>query len=1214
MSEAMQMPARGNVPLRVQLLGPVRAWRGNDEIDLGSPRRRSVFAILALHANQAVSREEIVDGLWGDDPPAKAVGVLYTYISGLRRVLEPTPGRRGSDAVLVSVDSGYSLRLAADELDEQRFGRQLEAAQRQWESGDLPTALHELNNAMSLWHDEPLADLTGPLVELHRARLDELRLSALEWRSELSLAMDDNAGAIADLTGLVREHPLRERPRALLMVALYRSGRRAEALDVFAAAERALVTELGIEPGPLLQRSHQRILADEPVSAEDIDTRVAAQQEKPAAVPSGTAVPAAPPFLIGRERELALLRATLTGLAEGRGGCVWVAGEPGVGKSALLATALASVDTTGYRVLWKAGDELVRSLALSADSIDPTTATVDRMLQFIARTSAQSPLVVVVDDMQWADDAGLLAWSRAARRTRQLPFVLIGACRTVPRAAELEQPRNAVSAAGGRILNLGPLGSGETVEFAARSLAAPPGPALSELLGAAAGNPAAIRALLDSLVRADALRRGAGVVDLDPDSSFDRWAALTTVVLRRLDVLSVATKDMLHWAALLGTEFDLGDVAVVMHVVPTDLVGAIDEATAARVLVDTAGRLAFRDPAVRRTLYEQRSLAVRTALHREAAEALAAAGVPADRVAVQLLAAGTYDAWSVRWLLDNVAAVAGRDPATAVDLLAQAAASEAIGDDDRDAIAVRRVRLLFRLGRHPDAEARAVLATTRDVERAAEMRLLLARLTYQGGDVAAAIADLRRAERDPSVSDVWQARYQALRARFERTGLDDLDVAERTAMTALDTATSVADPTATADALQELWYAATVHRDHTAALAHVDRALAAAAGLAESQLDLLDNRTFTLQNLDRLAEASENLARMRVLATRLRRPVGRHHVATAVHYYWLGRWDDALAELGQVPQDGPEAEYFDLRTQAPLLHHGVAARIAAHRGDRDALRSHLDTADDYPLTGPGAQENSDFLVVAGAIDAGQRMDDHAELHAMDPLLDPNYGRMTLRHQWLPDLIRLALDVGDHERAHAALAFCRQEATRETAPARAHAALARCQALVDGDPEPLLATADHYGRVDRRIEMATTLADAAVLLARRYETERAQHALDDAMRIFADLGAVFDIGRIEARLRRYDRAQVITVGQLPVVAGWGSLSGVERLIAELVAAGRTNLDIGTELGLPRRTVQLHLSRIMQKFGASSRAEFAGMLAPSVSGRQHTVPGTGRGMAD
>ncbi|HEX9335470.1 MAG TPA: SARP family transcriptional regulator, partial [Pseudonocardiaceae bacterium] len=111
---------------------------------------------------------------------------------------------------------------------------------------------------------------------------------------------------------------------------------------------------------------------------------------------------------------------------------------------------------------------------------------------------------MVVDDLQWADDAGLLAWSRAARRTQQLPFVLLGACRTVPRAAELDQPRNAVSAAGGRILSLRPLSSRETVEFAARSMDAPPGPALSEFLSAAAGNPAAIRALLDSLVRADA--------------------------------------------------------------------------------------------------------------------------------------------------------------------------------------------------------------------------------------------------------------------------------------------------------------------------------------------------------------------------------------------------------------------------------------------------------------------------------------------------------------------------------------------------------------------------------------------------------------------------------------------------------------------------------------------------------------------------------------
>lgn len=1210
------MPAGASEPLRVQLLGPLRAWCGSDEIDLGSPRRRSVFAILALHANQAVSREELVDGLWGDEPPATAVGVLYTYISGLRRVLEPASNRRTA-AVLVSVDAGYSLRLGADDLDERRFERTLAVAQHHWESGDLSAASDALDSALALWHGEPLAGLTGPLVELHRARLDELRLGALEWRGELLLARNDHAGAIAELADLVREHPLRERPRALLMVALYRSGRRTDALDLFTDAERVLVAELGIEPGPVLQRIHRRILANEPVPVTDTDTRAGARQETPVRPAGPSTVPAAPPFFVGRERELALLRTTLTGLAEGRGGCVWVEGEPGVGRSALLATALASVDTTGYRVIWTAGDELVRSLVLgdSPDAADPLTATVDRLLQFVTRTSARSPLVVVVDDLQWAGDAGLLAWSRAARRTQQLPFVLLGACRTFPRAAELEQPRNAVSAAGGRILALGPLSSGETVEFAARSVDAPPGPALSEFLSAAAGNPSAIRALLDGVVRAGALRRGAGVVDLDADSSFDRWHALTTVVLRRLDVLSPETAEMVRWATLLGTEFDLGDVAVVMHVPPTGLVHAVAEATAAGVLVDTEGRLAFRDPAVCRTLYRQRSLAVRTALHREAAEALAAAGAPAERVAAQLLAAApTYDAWTVHWLLENIDTAAGRDPVTAVDLLAHATTSTSIADDDRDTLAVHRVRWLFRLGRRPAAEARAVLATTRDVEHAAEMRFLLARLTYRDGDTTAAIADLRQAEQDPSTPGVWKARYLALRARYERIGLDDLDVAAHTAMTALDEAAGAEDPGATANALQELWYAATVHRDHATALAHIDSALAAVAGdpdLGVRQLDLLDNRAFTLQNLDRLPAASETLARSRALTIRLRRPAGRPHVATAVHYYWLGRWDDALAELGLVADDGPDTEYVDVRAQTLLLRHGIAALIAAHRGDADAVRSHLDTAGAYPLTTVGERENSDFLVVAGAIDAGRRADGHAELNALDPLLDPDYGRMTLRHQWLPDLVRLALDADDHERALAALELCRQEAARETTTARAHTALARCQALVDGDPEPLLATAGYYGQVGRRVEMATTLADAAVLLARRDEIDRAQRTLDDALTIFGELGAVFDISQVGARLRRHDRAQAITVGHTPTVAGWSSLSPVERQIAERAAVERTNVDIATELGLSRRTVQLHLSRIMQKLGAESRAELVATVseALAVSGCHRTVTDTG-----
>lgn len=1208
------MPVGASASLRVQLLGPVRVWRAEKELDLGSPGRRSVFAILALHANRPVSREELVDGLWGEEPPAKAVGVLYTYISGLRRVLEPAPGKRGSASVLASVDSGYSLRVNPDDIDSQRFDRQNDIAQRYWESGNLPAASAAFDDALSLWHGEPLAGLTAPFVELQRGRLDELRLTALESRSELRIAMDDYADTVADLTNLVREHPLRERPRALLMTALCQSGRRTEALDVYAALEKLLATEVGIEPGPTLRRIHQRILANEHVRAQDTDPRAGPRREAPpvpALVPDGATVPPPPDFFVGRDRELALLRATLAGLAEGRGGCVWVEGEPGIGKSALLATALAGVDITGYRVLWFASDELARYLApwVRADDLDPRTAMVDRLLQLIAESCERRPLIVVVDDLQWADDAGLLAWSRSARRTQQLPFVLLGACRTLPHAAELEQPRNAVSASGGRILTVGPLGSAEIAEFTAGSVDAPTGAALGDFLTAAAGNPSAIRALLDALIQADALRRDADVVDLDPESSVDQWDALTTVVLRYLDVLSATTKDALHWAALLGTEFDLGDLAVIMHRSPTDLVRAVEEAMATGVLVDAEGGLAFRNPAVRRTVYEQRSLAVRTALHREAAEALATVGAPVERIAGQLLAAApTYDTWTIRWLLDNIDTVATRDPVAAVDLLEFAAASPSITDDDRDALAVRRVRWLFRLGRRPAADARTVLATTHNVEYAAEMRLLLAHLTYRGGDVAGAIASLRRAEQDPSVPDCWRARCQTVRARFERIGLGDLDSAERTAIDALSQ--QVADRRATATALQELWYAETVRRDHVAGLAHIDKALAVVVGdpdLAEWQLDLLDNRTFSLQSLDRLAEATETLTWTRVLATRMRRPVGRPHVATAVHYYWLGRWDDALAELDLVAEDGPDAGYFDLRIQAPLLQHGVAALIAAHRGDRDALRAHLHAADAYPVTSVGDQENSDFLVVAHAIEAGQRVDARAELAALAPLLNVNYGRATLRHQWLPELVQLALDVGDRAQARAALDICRREAQQESTPARAHAALRRCQALVDGDPKPLLATAHYYGRIGRQVEMATTLADAAVVLARDGQLERARLTLDDALVIFDGLGAAFDVSRLETRMRRHGLHQTLTISGRPTVAGWRSLSGIERLIAEMVADEKTNVDIATTLALSRRTVQQHLSRIMQKLAAQSRAELVTTIVAALAGQPHRPDG-------
>jgi DNA-binding SARP family transcriptional activator len=247
--------------VRVQLLGPVRAWRGNQELELGGPKQRAVLGMLAMRANRIVTRDEIVDGVWGQCPPASAVNSVHVYVSGLRRVIEPRRARRAPGWVLVAAGGGYQLRLDPDQLDVSAFRQHLEQGRLSRDAGDLHHAADLLCTAARIWQSAPLSGIPGPWAEIERVRLNELRLTAIEERIEVAIACGKHAEAIAELMALVREHPLRERLYGQLMLALYQCGRRAEALAVFADTRRVLNSELGIEPSPELGCLYKRILA-----------------------------------------------------------------------------------------------------------------------------------------------------------------------------------------------------------------------------------------------------------------------------------------------------------------------------------------------------------------------------------------------------------------------------------------------------------------------------------------------------------------------------------------------------------------------------------------------------------------------------------------------------------------------------------------------------------------------------------------------------------------------------------------------------------------------------------------------------------------------------------------------------------------------------------------------------------------------------------------
>jgi YVTN family beta-propeller protein len=246
-----------------RLLGPLEVWEDGRPLSLGGMKQRALLAILLLRANEVVSRDVLIDELWGERPPASAAHSLEAYVSRLRKTLHAD---RAGEPILVTRQPGYMLRVGFEELDLHRFERLLEEGRRALATHAPERALPKLSDALTLWRGSPLGDLAfEPFAQVEVERLEELRLAALEERFEAELALGRTDALVPGLQALVAQHPLRERLRGQLMLALYRSGRQADALHVYREARGYLVEELGLEPGPSLKTIEQAILRQETV-------------------------------------------------------------------------------------------------------------------------------------------------------------------------------------------------------------------------------------------------------------------------------------------------------------------------------------------------------------------------------------------------------------------------------------------------------------------------------------------------------------------------------------------------------------------------------------------------------------------------------------------------------------------------------------------------------------------------------------------------------------------------------------------------------------------------------------------------------------------------------------------------------------------------------------------------------------------------------------
>jgi DNA-binding SARP family transcriptional activator len=307
-----------------RILGSLEILDDGRAIALPGTKPRALLALLLLHANETLTADRIIDELWGERPPAAAGKTLQMHVSRLRKALGGEDGT-GTAGAITTRERGYRLEIDPDQLDAHRFESLVAKGRAELAAGRPGPAMAALEAAQGLWHGAPLADLAyEAFAQPEIARLDDLRIAALEQLMEAKLALGRHAEVVEQLEPLIGEHPYREGLRAQLMLALYRCDRQADALQAYQDARRILVEELGIEPGERLRELERAILAQD--AGLQLVLGEAHTESRPATERR---------TFVGRDRELAELVAALDAALAGGGRLVLLAGEPGIGKSRL---------------------------------------------------------------------------------------------------------------------------------------------------------------------------------------------------------------------------------------------------------------------------------------------------------------------------------------------------------------------------------------------------------------------------------------------------------------------------------------------------------------------------------------------------------------------------------------------------------------------------------------------------------------------------------------------------------------------------------------------------------------------------------------------------------------------------------------------------------------------------------------------------------------
>jgi DNA-binding CsgD family transcriptional regulator len=925
--------------------------------------------------------------------------------------------------------------------------------------------------------------------------------------------------------------------------------------------------------------------------------------------------------LVGRADEIALLTGLIREAARGRGSSVLIEGEPGIGKSALVRAVVAEAPTAGGQMFWGAGDELGQELPLlpfldglrvrepSANprrtaivqllrgevatdrGTDVPAVLAEQLLALVAEQCAIQPTILVIDDLQWADQASITLWGRLARSARQMPLLLVGMMRPVPQRDDLLALRRAADDTT-RIQLTGLTGT--AVAGLVTTLAGgTPDENLLRLADGAAGNPLYVTEIVAALARGSSLTvTEAGAAKLAGGSA---PVTLSAAIADRLDFVARPVHDVLRAAALLGTDFAVSDLAIVLGRSVADLIQAVDEACAVGVLASSGRGLGFRHPLIRAALYDEMPAPVRVAWHRDAGRALAEAGAPADRVARQLLQAvgepggpaEPMDEWMLNWLARTADLLVGQAPGVAAELLTRAVAGPQADSAQHSWLASRLADALYRIGDRTQAE----LVANQALEHATEPDLLvdlhwtLAQCRMLAGMSAESLATLDRALASPGISARHRARLLVLAARtHDYRG--KADEAGQVAANALEAASEAGDNWAMGWALHVLAVVTAGQGHGTDALPLFDQGLAvtvADPALADLRMLLQLNKAVMLGMLDRYEEALAAARQARQLADQVGTTfrLAQAHCVLGQLLFETGRWDDALAEVEILPEDlkEPAVACCDL---------GIAAVISFHRGEIDMARRHLAAA--VPHAERLGHRVIATVALARSLDCEQDGALPEALTALTHAFNGGTEEVDEIEHLLADAVRLAIETGNLSAAQALAGRADTLAAESEIPHR-QADASYCRGLLDHDAPRLLAAAERYDEASRPLLRAKALEAAAGHLVGGGERTPARAAFTRAVEVYTSLGAAADIARLQAAFRAHGIRRGPHAKHRRARSGWDSLTATEIKIAILVEEGLSNPEIAAKLLLSRRTVATHVSHILKKLDIHSRTDIA-----------------------